>query len=43
MKYSNPGAKTIEDDIFQALCKAGAVSKANADDPKKVIKLLSGG
>ncbi|KAI9269058.1 pseudouridine synthase [Phascolomyces articulosus] len=32
----NPGAKTIEDDIFQALCKAGAISKANSDDPKKV-------
>ncbi|KAI9495703.1 pseudouridine synthase [Zychaea mexicana] len=31
----NPNAKTIEDDIFQALCKAGAISKANADDPKK--------
>ncbi|KAI8146459.1 pseudouridine synthase [Fennellomyces sp. T-0311] len=31
----NPGAKTIENDIFQALCKAGAISKANADDPKK--------
>ncbi|KAI7856226.1 pseudouridine synthase [Circinella umbellata] len=31
----NPGAKTIEDDLFQALCKAGAISKANADDPKK--------
>lgn len=27
--------KTIEGDIFQAFVKAGAISKANADDPKK--------
>ncbi|KAL9113526.1 MAG: hypothetical protein Q9227_002263 [Pyrenula ochraceoflavens] len=27
--------KTIEGEIFQAFVKAGAISKANADDPKK--------
>ena len=27
--------KTIEGDLFQAFVKAGAISKANADDPKK--------
>ncbi|RKP07299.1 pseudouridine synthase, partial [Thamnocephalis sphaerospora] len=32
----NPGAKTIEGDLFAALVAAGAVSKDNADDPKKV-------
>lgn len=33
---SNPSAKTIEGDLFKALVKAGAVSKDNADDIKKV-------
>jgi hypothetical protein len=32
----NPGAKTIEGDLFQAMIAAGAVSRDNADDPKKV-------
>lgn len=31
----NLAEKTIEGDVFKALVKAGAVSKANADDPKK--------
>ena len=31
----NPRSKTIEGDIFSAFVKAGAISKANADDPKK--------
>jgi tRNA pseudouridine38-40 synthase len=30
-----PGQRTIEGDVFQALVAAGAISKANADDPKK--------
>lgn len=30
-----PREKTIEGDLFQAFVKAGAISKANADDPKK--------
>lgn len=32
----NPGAKTIEGDLFNALVRVGAVSEDNADDPKKV-------
>ncbi|PWZ03578.1 pseudouridine synthase, partial [Testicularia cyperi] len=32
----NPGVKTIEGDIFDAFCKAGAVSKDNAVNPNKV-------
>eukprot|EP00889_Picochlorum_renovo_P004385 jgi/Picre1/31415/NNA_006767.t1 len=28
----NPGCKTIEDDLFEALHKSGAISDANADD-----------
>ncbi|RKP23655.1 pseudouridine synthase, partial [Syncephalis pseudoplumigaleata] len=32
----NPGAKTIEGDLFQAMVAAGAISRDNADDPKKV-------
>ncbi|KAI9291266.1 pseudouridine synthase [Neoconidiobolus thromboides FSU 785] len=32
----NPGAKTIEQDLFDALCKIGAVSKDNSDDIRKV-------
>jgi len=32
----NNKEKTIEGDLFQAFVAAGAVSKANADDPKKV-------
>ncbi|PWN48874.1 pseudouridine synthase [Violaceomyces palustris] len=32
----NPGVKTIEGDIFEAFCKAGAVSKENAVNPNKV-------
>ncbi|KAF2674201.1 putative tRNA pseudouridine synthase [Microthyrium microscopicum] len=30
-----PRQRTIEGDLFQAFVKAGAISKANADDPKK--------
>jgi tRNA pseudouridine38-40 synthase len=30
-----PNERTIEGDLFQAFVKAGAISKANADDPKK--------
>lgn len=32
----NPPAKTIEGDLFDAFVKAGAISKANSNDPKKV-------
>ncbi|KAI9310648.1 pseudouridine synthase, partial [Dichotomocladium elegans] len=32
----NPNAKSIESEVFEALCKAGAISKDNSDDPKKV-------
>ena len=32
---SNDKEKTIEGDLFEAFVAAGAVSKANADDPKK--------
>ncbi|CAG8563258.1 9900_t:CDS:10 [Paraglomus occultum] len=32
----NPNAKTIEGDLFKAFVAAGAVSKDNSDDPKKV-------
>ncbi|KAL4401633.1 tRNA pseudouridine synthase 1 [Malassezia pachydermatis] len=32
----NPGVKTIEGDIFDAFCRAGAVSKDNAVNPNKV-------
>ncbi|EWC47030.1 hypothetical protein DRE_03792 [Drechslerella stenobrocha 248] len=31
----NPPTKTIEGDLFEAFVKAGAISKANSDDPKK--------
>lgn len=31
----NSQEKTIEGDLFSAFVKAGAISKANADDPKK--------
>lgn len=31
----NPPHKTIEGDLFKAFCEAGAISKDNADDPKK--------
>lgn len=33
--YRNHTEKTIEGDLFAAFVKAGAISKANADDPKK--------
>lgn len=33
---SNRNAKTIEEDLFKAFVAAGAVSKDNSDDPKKV-------
>lgn len=32
----NPGAKTIEAELFKALCAEGLVSEDNAVDPKKV-------
>lgn len=32
----NPPHKTIEGDLFEAFIKAGAISKYNADDPRKV-------
>ena len=35
-QYRNPGAITIESVLFEALCKAGAVSKDNSNDLKKV-------
>ena len=28
----NPGAKTIEDDLFKAIHKAGGISAANSDN-----------
>jgi len=28
----NPGAKTIEDDLFNAITKAGGISEANSDE-----------
>lgn len=34
--HSNPGIKSIEGELFDALCKAGAVSKSNSTDPKKI-------
>ncbi|KAG0374043.1 tRNA pseudouridine synthase 1 [Mortierella sp. AD032] len=37
----NPGAKTIEGDLFKAMVEAGAVSKDNADDIKKVSMMRS--
>ncbi|KAI9029988.1 pseudouridine synthase [Phycomyces nitens] len=33
---SNPDAKSIEGDLFDVLCKVGAVSKDNSNDPAKV-------
>ncbi|OAD71357.1 hypothetical protein PHYBLDRAFT_114506 [Phycomyces blakesleeanus NRRL 1555(-)] len=33
---SNPDAKSIEGDLFDVLCKVGAVSKDNSTDPGKV-------
>src|ERR1700753_3200160 len=35
MAYRTHDQKTIEGDLFQACVAAGAISKANADDPKK--------
>ena len=32
----NPGVKTIEGDVFDAFCRAGAVSQENAVNPNKV-------
>ena len=34
-RYSNTTEKPIEGDLFAAFVSAGAISKANADDPKK--------
>lgn len=31
----NPPTKTIEGDLFEAFVKAGAISRANSNDPKK--------
>ncbi|KAI9487007.1 MAG: pseudouridine synthase [Benjaminiella poitrasii] len=33
---TNPGVKTIEGELFEAVCKAGYVSKMNSDNPKKI-------
>lgn len=35
IRHRNHHEKTIEGDLFRALVAAGAISKANADDPKK--------
>ncbi|KAI8365924.1 pseudouridine synthase [Radiomyces spectabilis] len=32
----NPGVRTIESVLFEAMCKAGVISQANSEDPKKV-------
>jgi tRNA pseudouridine38-40 synthase len=32
----NPPFKSIEGDLFEAFVQAGAISRANSDDPKKV-------
>ncbi|KAF9437808.1 tRNA pseudouridine synthase 1 [Entomortierella beljakovae] len=37
----NPNAKTIEGDLFKAMVEAGAVSKDNSDDIKKVSMMRS--
>ncbi|KAF9098427.1 tRNA pseudouridine synthase 1 [Mortierella sp. AD031] len=37
----NPNAKTIEGELFKAMVEAGAVSKDNADDIKKVSMMRS--
>ncbi|KAG0368877.1 tRNA pseudouridine synthase 1 [Gamsiella multidivaricata] len=37
----NPNAKTIEGDLFKAMVQAGAVSKDNSDDIKKVSMMRS--
>jgi hypothetical protein len=34
--YSNANAKTIEQALFEAICRAGGVSKANSEALKKV-------
>lgn len=36
IRFRQPNAKTIENTLFNALVKAGAVSQDNADDPVKV-------
>ncbi|TRM65503.1 pseudouridine synthase [Schizophyllum amplum] len=36
MQIQKPPAKTIENELFDALVRAGAVSKDNSDDPVKV-------
>lgn len=36
----NPPHKTIESDIFEAFVKAGAISRANSNDPKKVYPYI---
>jgi tRNA pseudouridine38-40 synthase len=33
--YRNPNANSIEGVLFEAMCKANAISKDNSDDPKK--------
>ena len=35
----NPGAKTIEDELFQAMCKAGAISEKTAAEEKAFQKI----
>ena len=34
--FSNPNAKTIEQELFHAICRAGGVSQANSESIKKV-------
>jgi tRNA pseudouridine38-40 synthase len=37
----NPPHKSIEGDLFEAFVKAGAISQANSNDPKKVWELVT--
>ena len=37
------GTNTIENTLFDAMVKAGAVSKDNSDDPVKVVNINSHG
>ena len=35
--YRNPGVRTIEEDLIQAACKAGAISEDMRDNLGKVL------
>lgn len=39
----NPPFKSIEGDLFEAFVQAGAISRANSDDPKKVFPSRASG